>query len=51
MRFLTALVIVFILPAFAAPEEQPSNVLHYRTRNSMMLVTVAMDGKRPDIGF
>lgn len=45
MRFLTALVIVSILPAFASTQEQPGNVLHYRTRNSMMLVTVAMDGK------
>ncbi len=45
MRFFTVLVIVSVLPAFASAPEQPVNVLHYRTRNSMMLVTVAIDGK------
>jgi len=50
-RFLTALVIVSTLPAFAATQEQPSNVLHYRTRNSMMLVTVVIDGKDRTLVF
>lgn len=51
MRFLRALVIVSMLPAFAATQEQPSNILHYRTRNSMMLVTVAIDGKNRTLVF
>jgi hypothetical protein len=52
VRFLTALVmVVSILPAFASTPEQPSNVLHYRIRNSMMLVTVAIDGKNRTLVF
>ena len=51
MRFLTVLVIVSVLPAFASTAEQPGNVLHYRTRNSMMLVTVAIDGKDRTLVF
>jgi hypothetical protein len=51
MRFLTVLLIVSILPAFASTHEQPSNVLHYRTRNSMILVTVAIDGKNRTLVF
>jgi hypothetical protein len=51
MRFLRVLLIVFVLPAFAATHEQPSNVLHYRTRNSMILVTVAIDGKNRTLVF
>lgn len=52
MRFLAALVmIISILPAFAATHEQPSNILHYRTRNSMMLVIVAIDGKNRTLVF
>jgi hypothetical protein len=52
VRFLTALVmIVSILPAFASTPEQPSNVLHYRIKNSMMLVTVAIDGKNQTLVF
>jgi hypothetical protein len=51
MRFLTVLLIGSVLPAFAATHEQPSNVLHYRTRNSMILVTVAIDGKNRTLVF
>jgi hypothetical protein len=50
MRFLTVLMIS-ILPAFASTHEQPGNVLHYRTRNSMILVTVAIDGKDRTLVF
>ena len=51
MRFLTVLVIVSVLPAFASTPERPVNVLHYRTRNSMILVTVAIDGKDRTLVF
>ena len=51
MRFLPVFLIVSILPAFASTPEQPSNVLHYRTRNSMMLVTVAIDGRDRTLVF
>ena len=51
MRFLTVLLIGSVLSAFASAHEQPSNVLHYRTRNSMMLVTVAIDGKDRTLVF
>ena len=51
MRLLTVLVIVTILPAFASTQDRPANVLHYRTRNSMMLVTVAIDGKSRTLVF
>jgi hypothetical protein len=51
MRFLTVLLIGSVLRAFASTPEQPSNVLHYRTRNSMMLVTVAIDGKNRTLVF
>jgi hypothetical protein len=51
MRFLTVLLIVSVLPAFASTHEKPSNVLHYRTRNSMILVTVAIDGKNRTLVF
>jgi hypothetical protein len=51
MNFLTVLVVLSILPAFAATHEQPGNVLHYRTRNSMMLVTVVIDGKSRTLVF
>jgi hypothetical protein len=51
MRFLPVLLIVSILPAFASTHEQPSNVLYYRTRNSMILVTVAIDGKNRTLVF
>ena len=51
MRFLTVLLIVSVLPAFGLAPEQPGNVLHYRTRNSMMLVTVAIDGKNRTLVF
>jgi hypothetical protein len=49
---LAVLAIVSVLPAFAStPEQQPGNVLHYRIRNSMMLVTVAIDGKDRTLVF
>lgn len=51
MRFLTALMIVSLLPALASTPEQPTNVLHYRTMNSMILVTVAIDGKDRTLVF
>jgi len=51
MRFLTVLVVAVFLKEFASTHEQPSNVLHYRTRNSMMLVTVAIDGKDRTLVF
>jgi small-conductance mechanosensitive channel len=51
MRVLTVLLIVSVLPAFASTHEQPSNVLHYRTRNSMILVTVAIDGRNRTLVF
>src|ERR1044071_4066625 len=51
MRCLTILLIVSVLPPFASTHEQPSNVLHYRTRNSMMLVTVAIDGRNRTLVF
>ena len=51
MRFLTVLMIVSVLPAFASTPERPGNVLHYRTRNSMILVTVAIDGKNRTLVF
>ena len=51
MRLFTVLLIVSVLPAFASTPEQPSNILHYRTRNSMILVTVAIDGKDRTLVF
>jgi hypothetical protein len=51
MRFLAVLMIVSALPAFASTPERPGNVLHYRSRNSMMLVTVAIDGKNHTLVF
>ena len=51
MRFLRVLLFVSVLPAFASTREQPSNILHYRTRNSMILVTVAIDGKNRTLVF
>lgn len=51
MRFFAVLMIVSVLPAFTSTPEQPANVLHYRTRNSMMLVTVAIDGKNRTLVF
>jgi hypothetical protein len=51
MRFLRFLVIVCTLPAFASMDGQPANVLHYHIKNSMMLVTVAVDGRDRTLVF
>ena len=46
------LLLLMTLPAHAfATDEQPANVLHYRTRNSMMLVTVNVDGQNKTLIF
>ena len=51
MRCLVTLLLP-TLPAFASSsDEQPANVLHYHIRNSMMLVTVAIDGRNRTLVF
>ena len=46
MRRLTFLLLLIAATGFASSlDERPTAVLHYRTRNSMMLVTVVVDGK------
>jgi len=46
------LLLLMTLPAFAsATDEQPANVLHYRIRNSMMLVAVNIDGQNKTFIF
>jgi hypothetical protein len=46
------LILLMTLPAYAfATDEQPANVLHYRTRNSMMLVAVNIDGQNKTLIF
>jgi hypothetical protein len=46
------LLLLMTLPAYAfATDEQPANVLHYRTRNSMMLVAVNIDGQNKTLIF
>jgi len=52
MRRLILLLLLAALPAIASSsDEQPTNVLHYNTRNSMMLVTVAIDGRNRTLVF
>jgi len=49
-----ALMLVLISAATAlasSPDEQPANVLQYHVRNSMMLVTVAIDGRNRTLIF
>lgn len=46
MRRLRLWLLLSAVTAFASsPDEQPGSVLHYRTRDSMMLVTVLIDGR------
>jgi hypothetical protein len=52
MRYLILLLLLPPLPAFASSsDEQPASVLHYHIRNSMMLVTVAIDGRNRVLVF
>jgi hypothetical protein len=52
MRRLVLLLLLPTLPAFAfSSDEQSANVLHYHIRNSMMLVTVAIDGRNRTLVF
>jgi len=52
MRRLILLLLFPTLPAFAfSSDEQPADVLHYHMRNSMMLVTVAIDGRSQTLVF
>lgn len=46
MRYLLVLLLLSALTPLAwSTSERPTHVLHYRARHSMMLVTVAIDGK------
>lgn len=46
------LLLLMTLPAYAfATDEQPANVLHFRTRNSMILVAVNIDGQNKTLIF
>jgi hypothetical protein len=46
------LLVLMTLPAYAfATDEQPANVLHYKTRNSMILVAVNIDGQNKTLVF
>jgi len=46
------LLLLSTLPVFAASSDEPTaQVLHYRYRNSMMLVTVAIDGRNRTLVF
>ncbi|HEU5412469.1 MAG TPA: hypothetical protein VFW31_01875 [Candidatus Angelobacter sp.] len=45
------LVFSALTPLAWSSGEQPSHVLHYQARNSMMLVTVAIDGKNRTLVF
>src|SRR6185295_9227769 len=52
MRYLVLLLLLATLPTFASSrDEQPANVIHYHIRNSMMLVTVAIDGTNRTLVF
>jgi hypothetical protein len=52
MRYATLLLLLSAVTAFASStEERPANVLHYHTRGSMMLVTVAIDGRNRTLVF
>jgi hypothetical protein len=52
MRRLILLLLLPTMPAFASSShERPAHVLHYNIRNSMMLVTVAIDGRNRTLVF
>ncbi|HKT52396.1 MAG TPA: hypothetical protein VJV96_18990, partial [Candidatus Angelobacter sp.] len=52
MRCLSILLFLSALTPLAwSSVEQPSHVLHYQARNSMMLVAVAIDGKNRTLVF
>ncbi|HEY2913328.1 MAG TPA: hypothetical protein VGK21_08210 [Candidatus Angelobacter sp.] len=52
MRYLRLLLLLSAVTAFASsPDDRPGSVLHYRTRESMMLVTVLIDGRDRTLVF
>jgi hypothetical protein len=51
MRRLILLLLLPTLPAFAFSSDEQPAVLHYHIRNSMMLVTVAIDGRNRTLVF
>ncbi|HKV93790.1 MAG TPA: hypothetical protein VJW20_14685 [Candidatus Angelobacter sp.] len=52
MRCLSLWLLLSAVTVFASsPDERPANVLHYRTKNSMMLVSVAIDGRNRTLVF
>lgn len=51
MRALMLVLVSAVTAVASSPDEQPGSVLHYQTRNSMMLVTVAIDGRNRTLIF